>query len=266
MKFGTLLAYLLCDLYLVSCSESGACELAIFDTWRIKDIIRDEDSPERLSEILGPCQRITSEQAPFLNPLSEVIQYNRVESFKYLYPRFCAEPRVYMNRKYLKEAVELRRFDIIKYLMSQDPVVHSGLYPTWGATSLEDLQELKAIASSHPDKVFDLVPFDSDLRNSENAQEALTLIDFIEHCRYINGILAQMQMYQPSSLLREIIQNRSLGDDEMVRVLERLFNLGANIDQLTLRDLREAHPDYDLSIGFLTDVIETTDIKEPEKK
>jgi hypothetical protein len=73
------------------------------------------------------------------------------------------------------------------------------------------------------------------------------------------------QPFDPTTMLREFVSKHiSLGDEDSARIISRLIDLGANIDQELLDSLAKNDPSRTVSLQTIQNHL-YQDIKEPEK-
>jgi hypothetical protein len=128
------------------------------------------------------------------------------------------------------------------------------------------VSELVEIGRRWPRLINFLTPLRNALRECRNVENGLLLLDFLYQTSTIDGMVAvARQPFDPTTMLREFVSKHiSLGDEESARIISRLIDLGANIDQELLDSLAKNDPSRTVSLQTIQNHL-YQDIKEPEK-
>jgi hypothetical protein len=221
---------------------------------RLRAIFRTEDNPEMVSVIWGKCRRV-SDRLVFL----AMIIYHRNESFKFCFHRAVFTKHEKTILKLLRVAYRGLNYEIFSYILSQDFPI--GKIAIWKRSWLWKLDELKNMATRHPERIPSLVPHPDIFARFTNDVYVRLTVDFIEHCARINAVFASDKEYNPTYLLFALIQNENLNEGEMERSIQRLILFGAEVDQVIMNKFKRHHPEM-LDVHQLLNAA-TPNIKEP---
>jgi hypothetical protein len=122
---------------------------------------------------------------------------------------------------------------------------------------------LRRLIAGHPNRAGELVPALFGLPLCGDAESILTVLDVMEFCRTVNAAFAENADYHPSNLFSLVVQNDSLDDVGMARVLGKVLSMGPVVEAAAVEGFRQRHPDFDASNRILSDYVEVP-IKEPE--
>jgi hypothetical protein len=115
-------------------------------------------------------------------------------------------------------------WDLCDHMM-EDREFHSSI-PFVGNYATEDLMKL---VDRFPSKI-DLFLPEANLLRGTTGEGTLALIDYIEYCKAKSEVVAtQNEQLAPSNLLRVVLQNHRLTDDEMALAIQRLRQQGAQL-------------------------------------
>lgn len=223
----------------------------------------EEDSPEAISVILGDCDRRVRGDSFLLDLLDTMIQCDRTQSFLLLFPYadFSGGHREHLWVLFMEAFVKYN-FEVCDYLLYEDFSIEKALFPMWNRSSIWHIDDLKALVNVHQDRIPELVPPTPILTVCPYTDSLVTMIEFITHCASINGAFANNPEYQPTQLLRHVIDNRSLEDVGLVRLFQRLLTMDALVDQAALDAIGRIHPNCVEPIQAIL-AASLPDIKEP---
>jgi hypothetical protein len=205
------------------------------------DIIAAENSPQRLSAILGDFYMYEILQA--------MVEHNRLESFRLLLDRVNFPDFNWAMTNLVTLAFERHKVDICDLIFEHDFVM--GSTPFRKGPLRWDMDDLKYLARRHPERVRDLVPSIYLLEMNEDVDLILMCIDYITFCASLNEDFANDVHYHPTNMLCVVLQNDSLDDADMAKVVDVLFAFGADADQETIDGFRWFNPDHSESSRLL---------------
>lgn len=238
----------------VSVENDSASYLSESEVTRLMAIFPSEDNPEMVSAIWGDCRRSKDRLV-----LLAMIVYHRNESFKLCFPRTVFVDHQKMMLKLLLDAYRQHNYEIFSYILSQDLPI--GKLAVWKRPWLWSLDELKDMATRHPERIPSLLPNPDQIARFTHDLYVRNMVDFIEHCASINESFVSDEGYNPTNLLRALIQNESLNEGQMDRAVQRLIRFGAVVDAKILEDVKRDLPNMLDVHQLLNDA--TAKVKEP---
>lgn len=271
MNYYKLVVTLLASASIVSASSStsssypypnadGGFQLVGDQLARLEGLVRVEDSPERLSAILGDCGKIRC-NVHVIDIFFDMIRLNRIESFKILLNRVNIDAR--KTSHLLGFASSVPNFEVCEYLLLRGVGVRLQFWYNT-ATGSGVTAIMREFVARHPDKIMSVMPRSSIMRDQE-IECILALLEFIDFCKSLSQVLDNEEEYQPSAMLIEALQNRYLDDAALAICITRLLNMGGVVDRDSLESFKQNRPDYAESNRLLDEAANMPDIKEPEK-
>jgi hypothetical protein len=257
---------LLASASVISTASHPSCDIRVLsqtDLDGLTEVVREADSPDAISAILGDCDRRIRGNSFLLDLLDTMIQRDRTRSFLLLFP--CADfSGGHLEHLWVlfMEAFIKYNYDLCDYLLYQNFPIEKALFPMWNRSSVWHIDDLKTLASSHPERIPELIPPAPILTVCPHADSLVSMVEFIDHGFSVSGALASNPGYHPTQLLGHIIENRGLEDVGMVRLLQRLLGMGAVVDQAKLDAIGRIHPNCVEPIQVLLEAA-TPDVKEP---
>jgi hypothetical protein len=239
------------------------CELSRADSNKITALVEVEDCPEQVLSILGDgCPQFSANDA-ILSNLYTMNSYNRVQSFRALFPRINFAGRAQDITMILSNAFAGHKIEICDYLLSQEFEIEDAFLSIWEDPLRWDIVELEDLVDHHPDRILHLLPGLRYLVENGNVGKVMMMLRFIEHCRAINPAFAQRVSFQPSNVATGfILRNEQLSDADLKQVLLHLFDLGAEVDESHVQTFKAGHPRYVECNEYLAQV-NLLNIKEP---
>jgi hypothetical protein len=213
--------------------NANVCVLSKDNLIWMKNAIMYEDNPDKYFGYRSHCRSIsTSAPGGFFssNPqesyslqrlLEDAIRNNRIQSFNFLYPRARSSPGVHPSSLFHVAYMNYKA-DICDMLMKEMP---QGV-AFWGVYGIDDL---KRIAHRYPHEIHRFIPKPSDMSDA-GPLSVTVAIDLIAYCRALSEAFAHEEEYRPSSLLLRVMANEDLSDEDMANIIQRLFNMGAELD------------------------------------
>jgi hypothetical protein len=116
-----------------------------------------------------------------------------------------------------------------------------------------DLEGLRALISKNPEHASDMAPTTRDIEYARNAKDALLLIDLALHCDAENAKLGNPGTFDASRFLAKAVIPGCLVDADMAQVIERLFELGAEVKPKLYATLDVRAGNYEQSKQMLRD-------------
>lgn len=249
-------------------------------------LINQGDNPLMLAAFWGHRPQVSHWKAK--NHLKQMIRLNRVESFKFLYPRldFSGDKTGRLTCSLLISCVLEEREELFYYLLSQnrfDPrrffknlnvefasCVSSGRSVERGLAIFEVIIRVAAqngqvmrdrfgvLRDSFIDWAGLIMTFCSVPENG------LAIINVAQQVASMFVSIQQNRAHLYQALMEALLLNRHLSDEDMVWVLNHLLELGLEVDEGSIILLANAHPNYDLTRQALADAQIPEIIKEPE--
>lgn len=228
----------------------------------VMQLILREDNPEELSVLLTDFPRFKWDSS-INNILDRMIENDRFECFRLVFPRVDYDDL--WKTRLVNNAIQFHRVEICDYLLDQAFRIDHNMFGIWHSPYRWDNAELMELISRHRDRIRDFVPGPYYWLDKEsNVHTALIKLEFILHCRSIDKTFASDKDFEPTSILKNLVNNNRLSDPDMVKVLERLLLMGAYPDQEDIKVFKQAHPRHYHSYQLLADATREPDIKEPE--
>jgi hypothetical protein len=128
--------------------------------------------------------------------------------------------------------------------------------PAW------DLDSFKQLISAHPEQAADLAPMAFDLQFIDSSQDALFLIDFALYCDTVSSGLGAPAKFNASWFLSLVVGNYNIDDEDMVKVVRHLLELGAESTNEIKQTLIDHNPGHSQTLQLL-DLWGMGEIKEP---
>ena len=85
------------------------------------------------------------------------------------------------------------------------------------------------------------------------------MIDFLQHLAIHN-----LRAFDPNKLLKRVKGNDILADIEMAKIVQKLWECGAQIDENVIEGFQERHHNHALTIQTLQNILAADEIKEPD--
>jgi hypothetical protein len=124
----------------------------------------------------------------------------------------------------------------------------------------ENVQAVQELLLGQSEKAAVISPTCQSMQECDGAETAKLLIDLASKINPAG--------FDPSNLLRGLVQNRYINDAAMAELIEHLWKMGAMMEQQTYGLLEQSHPgqDYAKSIESLRyyEEYQKADTKEPE--
>lgn len=199
----------------------------------LAQIIAEEDNPQRIAALWGARRRIN--YWPFKGHFEGMVHLNRVESFKYLYPRLNLVGESGHICSLLMLCVSEEKPEILDFLISQNDfsleefVFWVRFNMSWCRTAADGLAVLETISRVAERKA-----------EIDEAQNNLFIL-----------------------LMKALIYNRQLDDSDMATILGKLIEMGTAVDAKTIDEFGRFHPNYPLAQSALSNT-QGLEIKEPE--
>jgi hypothetical protein len=234
----------------------------------MSQIIETEDSPGKLAAILGINHPIPLYEGWHL--LDKMVEHDRILSFEFLFPLIDYKADDfddgYRITKLLQKAYQHHKIELFDYIFSQRFQLAAMMTKIWEPEFRWDIVQLCDLVEHHPNRIGDLIPNVHFIKYSVKAEDALSIIGFVEFCRSKDIGLSQGWRLRTTNkkLLEAVFDNPYLDDAEMAEVLEKLVSLGAAVSQETLENFKKDHPNHIKSIQYLTCASAMLDVKEPE--
>lgn len=252
-------------------------------TDRLRGIIQSEDNPHKLAEVWQEQLQALGHQCPDPDLLTDLIQLNRVESFKfYLNHMYSLNncDHVFRSMKYnnykqfsFLRAFHQRRIEICDYLLREEPDIEApnisdflfvGLRPVTN-DDRSAVELLKKLATLRPERIPEMAPRFYWIDDVIDAESTLLILDFIDHCRSTSPDFAAEPQFQPNDLLGRLLLGKKIRDDALATVIPRLMAMGASFSKELLETYKSSMRYFIFPRTYqVIDEILNPSIKEPD--
>lgn len=240
-----------------SAPDDNICRFTESDSAKLTEIIREGDSLQKISALLGEvCPFQPNIKLPFGESyhLLEMIEHNRVESFKILFPLMQFSSN-YWKEGLLREALLNKRFAICDFLMWQPFLIGDTFEMVWRGPWRWNGKLLAKLARTHHHRILEMVPKAYLLDIMDDTATVLNAVKFIIYCSRLNQRFAAIPEYQPFALLSLVSRNSALSDAQMVEIFNLLLSEKATVDQATLSEFKRINPNYVESYNALASAV-----------
>jgi hypothetical protein len=269
MRFFIILTILASAAFVASAPVSGHEQVILHlsqkDTGRIEELIVAGDNPDALAEVVGAHRIHVAEIAWHLN---EIVRLDRFRTLGYLLPRLEYVDRHSLLTRLLLDGLNGHHPEVCDVLLSQNfqlaPFAYGAFCHTFWISEGPfhwTLDELVHIVTRHPRLIGMIEP--ESWRHCLTTERCLLMIDFLRHLTTVDEEVANAHRTQPNYLMERIIGNLHIGGEGMVRIMARLVDMGAALNDDFIDLLRWLAPSHFRAIQFLRDVADTAHIKEP---
>jgi hypothetical protein len=241
--------------------DNGIYHPQTTDYERLIEIMFVGAIPDTVFELLRDCR---FEPSSFLRRLflRLISKPNRpIESFYFFFDRIHFVPeRTDETFAYLLHfALNTNRMDIFGFLIRQNFKIINQ-HDFFFNLEIENVQVVQELLLGDAEKAADISPNLRSLQECDDAETAELLIDLASKINPIG--------FNPSDLLRGLIQNRNIDDATMANLIEHLCKMDAMVEQQTYGLLDQSHPGQDYTKSKETlryyQEYQKVDIKEPE--
>jgi hypothetical protein len=199
----------------------------------LAQIIAEEDNPQRIAVLWGNRRRIN--YWPFQGHFEGMVRLNRIESFKFLYPRLKLTGESGHICSLLMLCVSEKRQEIFHFLIAQNDF-SSEEFVFW-------------------------VRFNMSWCRS--AADGMAVLETIRQVIERNPEIAKSQNKLFVLLMKALIYNKQLDDSDMATILSNLFEMGTTVEASIIDEFGRTHPNYPLAQSALSNS-QGPEIKEPE--
>jgi hypothetical protein len=248
--------------------DQGLLQLSREDSARIDELIQAGDYPEALAEVVGEHRIAWTD---IKDHIGSITRRNCFRSFEYLLPRiqFEAGEKSHRLSPLLLDALARHQPEICDVLLSQDfDATHLANalyfpYTFWIERQLFrwTIEELVALVVRHP-KLIGIIEPDS-WEQCTDVERCLLMLNIMPHMKHVDQEIARRRRAHPENILRRLMHNDHLADEDMILVLTRLFQMGAPLNEEIIDDFYDAKPEYAETLQFLRDSLSSLDIKDP---
>ena len=227
-------------------TPSPICELGESRYYEIAGLIADEHSPQIFTRRLDHC-RFEIDDIWVRKAIDLSIEKHQASLFRFFIDRITFDPQQrddYLS-SYMVEALGYDDMAVFEYLWYQDHHI------TFKSDILKRLSNhnfgiIKQLLASYPKRAIEIAPQPEDIENSYRPD---LLIDLALVC---SGLPEPVQ-WNPSNLLVALVQNRHIGDEDMVTLIGRLWDAGAIVDGEVYAGLQRVNPNHRQSLVALRD-------------
>ena len=243
---------------------NGGSLLSKAEIEKLGQLIVDGDDPDQIIALLG-SNRLLKHSPTTAAPLRKMIELNRFKSLESLIPLidFVVDSEydsyVVAMRLLLEYGLKLHRKEICYYLCSWDFIAltnYSYGDKFWLSSTMDwTVPELVELVSRRPHAINFLTPQTFVLSGLDNAERGLMLLEFLHQSTFNSGaVLFRKRPFEPTKMLRHfVVNNVAMADADMAKIITRLIEVGAVVNQFLLNDLMAFHPNYELSIQAVAD-------------
>lgn len=245
MRISTvILAVLASAVFVASAPHSGhhrnVLRLSGANDIRISNLIDAGDDPAALAGIIGDHQ---VDAVDVFHLVRKMAHLDRVRSLEYLLPRLWIRRPDDLQHdlaEFLRNALEAHRPEQCEVLLRQGPAfeyVHSigEFFCTTAEPIHWTLGELVQLVDHHHGLAPILEP--SRWHHCRTAARCLLMLDLLRRLKEIDAEIANRPENQPDALVRQIMANWYLDEDEMIPVMVKLVDMGLNLDDALIDQL-----------------------------
>jgi hypothetical protein len=221
----------------------------------LSELLFQGEIPEAVLELLAEFQFEWS--APWKRLFCKMLYLRRHESFMFFFQRmvFFEMSRDEGITIMVRSAVRKGNMWMFRYLICHDFRIAKG-HDLFYDLPEDILGEILQVLHELPVRAAQMAPSRQSLQQCDGAAQAHLMIDLATRLNP-SGI-------DPSELLLGLIQNHSLGDAAMARLIERLCQMGAVVNDHVFAVLEELHPGYAESVETLRQYeLDQESIKDP---
>lgn len=264
-----------CSLSIVLTAPYGN-RLTDNESEQLSQILDAGDTPKAIAALLGDNRRLT--QSPYvMRHLHRMIELNRLQSLQYILtvidflPGTSFDSYIIVMPLLLVESFSRHRPEVCEFLCTLGFNIPTNYWygdSCWLNQTIEwTVPELVDFVRRRPRLINFLTPQRYPLNECRNVEHGLMLLDFLCQANTIDKARAvARQPFEPTTMLREFVDKRiNLGDEDSARIISRLVELGANLDEGLIARLAETDPSRTASIQTIKDYL-SLDIKEPEEQ
>lgn len=235
---------------------TGFYRLQERDYKRLGDAMFGGEIPNSIFELLRDCR---FEPSGALRDLFlRLISHDRpIESFYFFFDRiqFVLPDQTDRTFAYLLDfAISHNRMDIFGFLIGQDFNLIDDQHDIFFHLEAENVQAVANLLLGYPEKAAALAPTGRSLEECFDAELAYLLIDL---ARRLNPA-----GFDPTGLLRGLVQNRNIEDGGMAELIEHLCKMGAAVEAQTFGLLEQDYAKSHETLRYYEEQ-QKEDIKEP---
>jgi hypothetical protein len=230
------------------------------DCYNLAENISLAEIPDTILDLLRDCRFELSHALESL--FYSLIQSGRsIKEFLFFFDRmhFVPELTDEVLSSILKHAIGHDRMDIAEFLLYQDfQIIDKHCFFLY----MEDLNVhgIQQLLLGHPEKAASLAPTRRSVQECDGAKTARCLIDLASKLNPAG--------FDPSDLLRGLVQNGTICDAKMADLIKKLCEMGAAVEAQTYDLLEQSHPGQNYAKSHDTlhyyQEYQRFDLKEPE--
>jgi hypothetical protein len=119
------------------------------------------------------------------------------------------------------------------------------------------LEEIKGLIDAHPAHAAGLAPIWFDMRCVKTAANGLAVIDLALHCLKVSLGSDKPATFEPTEMLRIMLESSPMRDADMATVAERLLGLEARVGQEQINHFKARLARYNVKYAKTMQVLQT---------